>query len=299
MINHFIKKQFFKPQWKLAIRQIDGNEITPQNGEKWAYSVFEPDVGYWCADPFLFEKDEQIYVFCECYIRKKHKGSIAVIRYKDGVISDPKVVIDQKYHMSYPCVFQYNNCYYMIPETCDNNTIELYKAVEFPDKWVLDTVLKKDIKCLDPTVFCKENQWYVLGYEGKGRRSNLLIFKLNMDMRTLQLYAKVDVDNAARPAGNLFYTKDNIIRPSQDCRKKYGGQILMNEVLLWEKDNYDEKVIDVLGCENIEFKEKYRVDRIHTVNRLRDIEIIDFSQDKFDLLRGIKILGARLRRWRA
>jgi len=54
----------------------------------------------------------------------------------------------------------------------------------------------------------------------------------------------------------------------------------------------------VLGCENIKFKEKYKADRIHTVNRVSGVEVIDFSQDKFDLLRGIKMLWTRIGRWR-
>ena len=298
MMNDFIKKYFYRPQWKLAIRRIDGGEMAEQKGEQCEYSVFEPDAGCWCADPFLCEKDGQMYVFCECYIRKSHKGSIAVAKYKNGIISDLKVVIEQKYHMSYPCVFKIDNCYYMIPETCDNNTIELYRAEKFPDIWVLDTVLGKDLRCLDSTVFCKENEWYVLGYESKGGKSKLLIYQLNMDKRTLQLYAKEEVTNTARPAGNLFHSKDKIIRPSQDGRKKYGGQILMNEVVLWERDNYKERVIDALGCEDIKLNEKYQVDRIHTINRMSGIEVIDFSKDKFDLLRGIKLIGMRLRKWR-
>jgi len=67
-MNDFIKKPFFRP--------INGDKITPQIGEWYEYSVFEPDVRYCCADPFLCEEDDQIYVYYECYMNEKHKGSI-------------------------------------------------------------------------------------------------------------------------------------------------------------------------------------------------------------------------------
>lgn len=260
----------------------------PKTCEQHEYNVFEPDDKYWCADPFLFEKDNKIYVFCECFNKEKNKGTIAVAEYKNEKICNLKIVIDQKYHMSYPCVFEHNNCCYMIPETCDNYTIELYRALEFPDSWVLDTVLKKDISCVDATVLLKENIFYFIGYENKGKNSKLMIFNFDMDKKTLEQYAEMDAGNTERPAGNVFNIENKLIRPSQDCTTKYGGQILMNEIVTFEKGNYHEKLVNVFGCENIKFKGEYKADRIHTINRVKGVEVIDFSQDKIDLLRVFK-----------
>lgn len=294
MFINLIKRLFLKPEWKLAIREIVGDEASVKFEGQHEYSVFEPGDKYWCADPFLCEYNDNIYIFCECYVKEKNKGVIAVAEYKDGKICNLKTVIEQKYHMSYPCIFKHNNYFYIIPETCGNNSIELYKALKFPDIWVLDTVLKNNIKCVDATVLWKDEQFYVLGYDNKGSFSKLVIFELNMDNKTLKPYAKMNASYTERPAGNLFNINNKLIRPSQDGRKKYGGQILINEVALFEKDNYCEKLIAVFKCENVKFKEKYKADRIHTVNRVRGVEVIDFSQDKFDLLRGIKIIKSRV-----
>lgn len=282
----------------MAIRRIDDDETAKKLGVLQEYNVFEPDNKYWCADPFLYTNDNKIYVFCECYVKDKEKGAIAVAEYKDDKICNLKIVLEQKYHLSYPCIFEHNNCLYMIPETCDNNTVELYRATKFPDEWVLDTVLKNDICCVDATVFCKESEFYVVGFENKGKNNKLLIFHLDMDNKTLESFAQINACNTERPAGNVFNIDDKIIRPSQDCRKKYGGQIIMNEIMTFEKDNYHEKVINVLGCENIKIKGKYKVDRIHTINRVQSVEVIDFSHDKIDVLKVLKLIKSKVRKYK-
>ena len=71
------------------------------------------------ADPFIYNG----YLFCELI----HKN----IGHKGGVIGcsplqdnlDFKVIIKEKFHLSYPHIFEYGGKIYMIPESCKANKL--------------------------------------------------------------------------------------------------------------------------------------------------------------------------------
>ena len=54
------------------------------------------------------------------------------MEYVAGNWTNPKVVISNKYHMSYPFVFNYEGVCYMIPESAENGSLELYICHKFP-----------------------------------------------------------------------------------------------------------------------------------------------------------------------
>ena len=49
----------------------------------------------------------------------------------------------------------------MIPETAKNNTIELYKCTEFPDKWEFVKTLKHNVYAVDTTILKKDNKYWM------------------------------------------------------------------------------------------------------------------------------------------
>ena len=73
----------------------------------------------------------------------------------------PKKIIEKPYHLSYPFVFSYDNEFYMIPETGSNSTIELYKCLEFPEKWEMAAILMKDVRAYDTTILHKDGKWWL------------------------------------------------------------------------------------------------------------------------------------------
>ena len=106
------------------------------------------------ADPFIFKN----YIFAELmdpklnstiiegrennkYIRLKlHKGGyIAVAKNENPLIFKP--ILKDKFHFSYPHIFEYNNDIYMIPETYQSLQLRLYKCKDFPYTWELEKVL--------------------------------------------------------------------------------------------------------------------------------------------------------------
>lgn len=297
MMIDFIKRGFLKANWKLAYREVTEEESDVLNfAVKREYKVVTSNENCWYADPFIFCESDKNYVFCECYLSKKNKGVIAVGEYKNGGINGMKIIIEQDYHMSYPCIFKYESNYYMIPETADNKTIELYQAKQFPYEWKLIKTLKKDIKCVDSTVFFKDDKLYVIGYILESKKNEVCIFHLDMKHEVLTTIDTVEDDNTGRSAGNICYLNGRLIRPTQICKKKYGERIVFKEIVAIKKDAYHEKVLSKLQGTDILVKGETKIDRVHTFNRMGNIEIIDYSHDTFNLVRPVRVLLSRLKK---
>ena len=59
-----------------------------------------------------------------------------------------------------PYVFEWNNEYYLVPETIEPETIRLYKANDFPTHWSLVGPLL-DVRSADPSIFRWEDKWWM------------------------------------------------------------------------------------------------------------------------------------------
>ena len=171
-IKNKINKWIYTNQWILLYSFNKSNNF--------ALSFFRfkkiipPKDRFW-ADPFIVHKDNQYFVFIEELLYSNNKGHISyfTIDEKDGM-TKPMKILEKNYHLSYPFIFEDNGSYYMIPETSENNTIELYKCTEFPEKWELQETLMANIKAVDATLLFYDNKYikcynvyYVYNYKIK------------------------------------------------------------------------------------------------------------------------------------
>ncbi len=111
-----------QPQMSTSLHQF--KPLCPPKDREW-------------ADPHVMAKDGLYYVFFEELIFRRGPGHIAVLILDQNgrPQGEPQVVLKRDYHLSYPHVFTHRDTLYMIPETMENKTIELYKCVEFPSVW--------------------------------------------------------------------------------------------------------------------------------------------------------------------
>lgn len=110
---------------------------------------------YWYADPVIYTRDSSSYLFMEAFDKKKVIGRIAVCELTVAGATKPKVIIREPFHMSFPMVFDFRGETYMIPETSADDSIRLYKAVVFPDKWETVKVFKLGRKFVDTAIISK------------------------------------------------------------------------------------------------------------------------------------------------
>src|SRR5581483_9064056 len=112
-----------------------------------------PDDGRrYYADPFPFHWNGRSFIFVEDFSFDTGRGSIAVSEITDGRAGTPRTVLEELHHLSYPFVFAHKNAIWMIPEAGESGRVSLYRAVEFPDKWALESVLIDRIEGYDATL---------------------------------------------------------------------------------------------------------------------------------------------------
>lgn len=276
-------KAFVGGEWKVGYRLR--NE---PNGQ---YCLVDTPAGTWAADPFLYEANGEHYLFVELYEEKKNKACIAYYRFIDGVPVYQDKSIDQPYHMSYPCVFEHNGEHYMIPETSANQSVDLYRATEFPKKWEKVKTLVSGARYVDTTVFQRAESYCAVSYQKKQSGWNLDVFELDMQkMNMIKMGTKCFAANIGRPAGMFFYEND-LLRPAQDCCCKYGESLILYAVDKVNNEEYEEHQVTKMSAKDIPMSTQ--PDRIHTYNRDSKYECVDVYFEKFDIAHGVKIL------WRA
>jgi len=119
-----LRKLGWREEWLVAARPVGTVDFRP----------FEAAPGDDLADPFVVEHDGATYVFCERLEPGAARGSIAYVRLDGSArpAGPPVTVLMREYHVSYPFVFSRGGDVYMIPESIENESVDLYRAVDFP-----------------------------------------------------------------------------------------------------------------------------------------------------------------------
>lgn len=92
--------------------------------------------GMWYADPLLFWHQGKRWLFCEAFDMAQGRGAIAVSDFDElDRPNPPRVVLKEEYHLSFPTVFEWNGNVWMIPESGENHTLNLYRCTAFPTEW--------------------------------------------------------------------------------------------------------------------------------------------------------------------
>lgn len=276
-----LKKVFIGGTWYVGLRTIGASQ------ENRYHKINVPD-GQWLADPFLFEENGKHYLFCEHYDESLNRAGISCFEIVDGEAQAGRFIIDNPYHMSYPCVFKLKSRYFMIPESSANNTLDLYESSDFPYIWEHRKTLLTGEKYVDSTVYFQDDKCILISYKKTKDGWSLVFFILNEDDLSLtKLFEKNFTTNIGRPAGFLFKEKERLIRPAQDCSKKYGEKIIFYQVEKVSEDSFNEHKVGEMQVKDIEFA--FKVNRVHTINRDNKYEVIDVFKERFDILHGFKI----------
>jgi hypothetical protein len=204
--------------------------------------------GHFYADPMLYEQGGKHFLFFEDYSFGIGKACIRVGELDEsGNLGNVREALSRPYHLSYPFVFRWRDNTYMIPESCENRTVELFRADSFPDRWIFEKTLLCDVSAVDATLYEHEGRlWMFLNIaaHGASTQDELNIFyakDLHGPWIPHRLNPVVSDVTSARPAGALFTDAGRLIRPSQDSSQGYGYAINFNEVVRLTPDEYEER----------------------------------------------------------
>jgi hypothetical protein len=245
----------------------------------WRYKPILPPKDKFWADPHVLFKDGYYYIFLEEYLYSNGKGHISLlIMDEKGNYSEPTIVLEKPYHLSYPYVFEQSGETYMIPESVENNTVELYRCADFPAKWEFVKNLMANVSLLDATLLQHAGKWWLFanGAEQNGASSwdELFLFSAD-DFKSSNWKAHpqnpiISDCKRARPAGAIFKKGANIYRPSQNSSHTYGYGFNLNLIEILNEFEYKETCISQVTPDWDK-----NIIATHTFNHINQLSIID------------------------
>lgn len=207
------------------------------------------------ADPFVFVHNGRVYLFLE-YNTFCIPGVVRMISTDDFIHwSEPKTVLKESYHLSYPFVFEDHGKVYMIPETCADHSVRLYEADDddlshFTFKTTLleanQEPYGKHGLFLDTSVYQKDGIYYLMTSTIVDNKNQLLLYTAPSLLGPYQLHPQSPVatgNDYGRNAGSLLAIEGKLYRVAQDCVEDYGDNVHVFEVIELSEQSYAERLI--------------------------------------------------------
>lgn len=270
------KSVLYAESWNVAFRKACPGSIIEERGKE--FNIIKNPVRYWAADPFLFEYDGDTYIFAEMYDYIRRRGGIGYCKISDTNNPKWKPIIFEKYHLSYPYIFEKDGEVFIMPESGASESLYLYKAVSFPEKWEKFTVLREGLKLADTTLIEPFDDNKALTYNVKDpNKPVLMLLDISNPKRDIEL--RLDNVEMRRPAGRVL---PNGIRPAQNCAEDYGKGLVFYKYFSNE-DYYEEEICRIFP-EDLSYAQKVFLDGMHTYNYSTQYEVIDIKTRRFNLL---------------
>lgn len=254
--------------WHVALRMASGT-----------FKVLHDDGQRFYADPFLQRWGDRTFLFVEEFSYASGRGVIAAAEvYGDQVPVRPVHVLTRPYHLSYPFVFEHEGAHYMLPETGGNQSLELYRAVDFPWTWEAVGVLMDGAVYSDATLLRHEGLWWLfvtISPPGGSTQDELSIFHSETLQGRFVPHPANPVKSdcrSSRPAGRIVRKGDRLFRPAQDCERTYGAGLIWLEIMELTPGRFRE-------CEVARWdgEAELGMGGLHSFDQLGPLQAIDFK----------------------
>jgi hypothetical protein len=237
-----------------------------------------PPPGHEYADPFVVRWKGRTYLFVEDISHGSDKATISMLEFGGaGPIGPPRAILDVPFHLSYPYVFQVDGKLYLMPESRQAGSIDLYSPSDDLAHWDHVARIMTNVQAADSTVVTwHEKLWLFCAMPAPGTRAaceELHLFfssSLTTGWTPHPLNPVVSDIRRARPAGTPFLRNGQLIRPAQDCSRRYGGSIVFNQVEILDEKRYCERPVSRIGPGWAP-----GVTATHTYNRVDEITVVD------------------------
>jgi hypothetical protein len=198
------------------------------------------------ADPFLVLENRKYFMFFEVLNRETNQGDIG---YAESTNLEKwnykQIIIDEEFHLSYPYVFEWDNSYYLIPESSEDFSVRLYKAIDFPEKWEYVGNLLSGYRYVDSSLFRYADKWWMFVSTGQNSILNLYYSEdllHGWNPHPLNPIVKHD-KHFSRPAGRVFSYENKLYRVAQDDEPYYGIQVFAFEIAKLSETSYSERLV--------------------------------------------------------
>lgn len=276
LVARLLQRFSHSERWMILFSYSE-SEARTESGRR--FETLTPPSGHEWADPFVVWHEGEHHLFFEDLDRSRGKAQISTMTYtRESVWSNPLPALKRDYHLSYPFVFQHESEFYMVPETAENGTIELYRAKSFPCEWELVKVLLADVRARDTTLLQKDGRWWMFtciqeSAEMSSWQELFLFWSDNLlegDWHSHPLNPIVTDAGSARPAGKIFEVDGRLFRPSQNCGGCYGRSVKFSRIDEISESSYIEVCVN-----EIEPSWDEAITRVHTYNYDKGLTVMD------------------------
>jgi hypothetical protein len=248
------EEQGFVRQWFLLCGPAaQAARLNPQPAT--LQKLLPPKDRVW-ADPFLWKRGDDVFIFCEEWIYRRPHGHISVMQLaRDGsTVSLPTPVLTADHHLSYPFLFEWEGALHMMPEAGAGRSLDVFRCEEFPHRWRKRATLMRNLRYADATLIQYQGKWWLFITLKRG------LFALSRDLFVFSADNPLAAEwtphpanpvvrsfSSARPAGPLFELNGRLFRPSQDCLIRYGHSLRINEITQLDATHYEEHTVTKVG----------------------------------------------------
>jgi hypothetical protein len=238
-------------QWFLLVGRrasFDADQLAPTE----LRPLYPPLDAFW-ADPFLWSFDGRHYVFFEERRYASKRGRILALELdRDGCpVGEAVPVLEEPYHLSYPFLFELDGNLYMVPEKSVERRVDLYVCTAFPDRWERVMTLIDGMALSDSTLFEHRGLWWLFAAVRKGRmRVNETLFAFFADNPLTTRWTPHPTNplvrdfSRGRPGGRIQPDRHGrLLRPAQDCVRRYGHGLSLNQILELSPTRFAERAI--------------------------------------------------------
>jgi hypothetical protein len=140
-----------------------------------------------------------------------------------------------------------------------------------------------DVDAVDPTPFFHNGRWWLFvgmaEVPGASPWDELFLFHspelVSDQWEPHPLNPIVSDVRRARPAGRIFEYRGRLYRPSQDCSKRYGYGLRLNQITTLTPDKYAEEEVAFL-----EPLSERGLQGIHSISWHDDLTVIDVERKR-------------------
>lgn len=236
------------PRWFTAVRLNTGGSIVDagRDGLSGFREVPLPPGSEAMADPFPVEMGGRTWILVEDVPNGARRARLGCVGLSEsGSCSDLVVILEQDYHLSYPCVVPAGGELFLLPETGEARRVDLYRFARFPTRVELVSTLLEGLQMVDTTPVFVNGRWYFFATTMEPFHETLLFSSSRLHGPwTLHPASPVSASvRNCRSAGHLFWRSGRLYRPAQDCSQCYGYAITVNEVTKLTPTEFEEHAV--------------------------------------------------------
>jgi hypothetical protein len=270
--------------WAIGIVKNTIANFIKNNNKKDIVWIYPKKSYQFYADPFGVWKDDKLYIFVEALDYRIKKGEI------DCFVFDRELkkidffhVLSNKVHLSYPFIVEHKNKIYMIPESSQSGKTYIYEATNFPKDWKIVTEVMKNVPMIDPSIIKFQERWWLFyslpGPNGRAMKELHIAFSDDF-LSGYKEHPKnpviTGIENS-RPGGTPFIIDNLIHLPVQNCKKTYGGEINILQIIKLTEDTFNARMV---GSIKPYLNKKYS-DGLHTLSECKSVTLIDCKNHDF------------------